>query len=119
MKFVTKASQWRKIETWRRRNGRKAQYLRSISFAANSERQSFVCCTVHTRSLPLAPLQMNMPAIVRAGVPAHAPTFFYSISERIETSSALCALPLTRYVLRAADNQRVDDRHRQSGDAWE
>ncbi|GBP87103.1 hypothetical protein EVAR_66437_1 [Eumeta japonica] len=45
VKLVTKASQWRKIETrHRRRNGRGAYYLLSISFAANSERQSFMHC---------------------------------------------------------------------------
>ncbi|GBP10747.1 hypothetical protein EVAR_6302_1 [Eumeta japonica] len=36
VKFVTKASQWRKIGTrWRRSKGRRAKYLRSISFERN------------------------------------------------------------------------------------
>ncbi|GBP31486.1 hypothetical protein EVAR_17977_1 [Eumeta japonica] len=40
-------SQWRKIEMrGRRRNGRSALHLRIGSFAGNSERQSFVRCTV-------------------------------------------------------------------------
>ncbi|GBP49761.1 hypothetical protein EVAR_81380_1 [Eumeta japonica] len=45
VKLVTKASQWREIGT-RRRRGRGVIQLRITSFAGNSERQSFVRCTV-------------------------------------------------------------------------
>ncbi|GBP89371.1 hypothetical protein EVAR_68080_1 [Eumeta japonica] len=42
VKFVTKASQWCKIEMKRRRKVRGAQYIHSISFAVKAERQSFI-----------------------------------------------------------------------------
>ncbi|GBP49983.1 hypothetical protein EVAR_37068_1 [Eumeta japonica] len=46
MKFVTKAWQWRKIGTrGTGKMGRVAPNLRIASFAGNSKRQSFVCCT--------------------------------------------------------------------------
>ncbi|GBP18910.1 hypothetical protein EVAR_20442_1 [Eumeta japonica] len=49
VKFVPKASQWRKIGSRvRRRKGRGALNLRIASFAGNSERRSFVRCTVPT-----------------------------------------------------------------------
>ncbi|GBP38337.1 Paired box protein Pax-6 [Eumeta japonica] len=45
--LVTKASQWHKIGIWeRRKKARWALYLRSTSFAGNSERQSFVLFAV-------------------------------------------------------------------------
>ncbi|GBP64176.1 hypothetical protein EVAR_35565_1 [Eumeta japonica] len=47
MKLVTKASQWRKMRRGRRRKGREAFNLRDASFVGNSERQSFVRCTVN------------------------------------------------------------------------
>ncbi|GBP50401.1 hypothetical protein EVAR_30109_1 [Eumeta japonica] len=47
LKLVTKASQWPKIGTlMRRRKAWRALNLRIASFAGNSERQSFVLCTV-------------------------------------------------------------------------
>ncbi|GBP23283.1 hypothetical protein EVAR_75996_1 [Eumeta japonica] len=42
VKLVAKASQWRKIGTRGRRKGRYTLNLRITSFAANSERQTFV-----------------------------------------------------------------------------
>ncbi|GBP18879.1 hypothetical protein EVAR_20410_1 [Eumeta japonica] len=49
---LLKASQCRNIETRRvRRKGRGAPNLRIVSFVGNSERQSFVRCTAHTRTL--------------------------------------------------------------------
>ncbi|GBP31940.1 hypothetical protein EVAR_18479_1 [Eumeta japonica] len=47
VKLATKASQWRKIGTRKgRKKGRGALYLRIASFTGNSERESFVRCTV-------------------------------------------------------------------------
>ncbi|GBP45269.1 hypothetical protein EVAR_29017_1 [Eumeta japonica] len=47
VKFVTKASQWRKIgTTWRRTNDWGARNQCIAAYAGNSERQSFVCCSV-------------------------------------------------------------------------
>ncbi|GBP04190.1 hypothetical protein EVAR_6448_1 [Eumeta japonica] len=47
VKLVTKASQWRELETrGRRTKGRGALHLRIASFAGNSKRQNFVRCIV-------------------------------------------------------------------------
>ncbi|GBP56464.1 hypothetical protein EVAR_40455_1 [Eumeta japonica] len=46
VKLVTKASQWRKTDTWeRRRKGRGVLNLRITSFTGNSKGQSFALCT--------------------------------------------------------------------------
>ncbi|GBP06229.1 hypothetical protein EVAR_3581_1 [Eumeta japonica] len=51
VKIVTKASQWRKIGPRERRKGRGVSNLRITSFAGNSERPSFVRCTVRLRTI--------------------------------------------------------------------
>ncbi|GBP33766.1 hypothetical protein EVAR_17094_1 [Eumeta japonica] len=74
-KLATKASQWRKIGTrGRRRKVGKALKLRITSFAGNSERQSFVRCTVILCSLTL-PISRDLPISGSVSVVAsHAKT---------------------------------------------
>ncbi|GBP36977.1 hypothetical protein EVAR_96970_1 [Eumeta japonica] len=66
VKLVTKALQWRKIQTpGRRSKSRRALNLRVASFAGNSEWQSFVRCTVAAGVWRVIRLQ-RMPSVAAA-----------------------------------------------------